>query len=740
MYDILFQSVSSALAIKQATDRALARLGIRTIRDLLFYRPYSYKIVDIDPDLSNVKSGSEIVCSVTVHDIEMPRTRRAPTKIYTANESGELILVFFNKIPPFIMAKLREGAKVTVSGKIEHGRAGHADRIAQINHPDFFFRKDLIKQVQPIYHLTYGIINKQLHGYILDAITAFEMSIKARVNFGNMHGKGDSNIFNNEEEYIKSLLGHIKQLHLITSSESSAPTSAQLDSSLQSLAAYELYSNQVSLHNLRTSSEKNAGHVIQIASLEQTKVMERLGFTLTEGQASAIAEIQQDQQLDIQMMRLLQGDVGSGKTLVALLTILNAVNTGFQACIMAPTDLLSQQHYEFFCKALESGQLVDDKQLSLPKNSEDKGSSHNSHKKYNVALLTGKTKAKERRLIKDGLESGKIDILIGTHALFQEEVEFKNLGYVIIDEQHRFGVQQRLDLINKASHPDVLVMTATPIPRSLTLTMFGDMAVSQIKTKPKNRLPIITGRLSTEKRHEVIASLANKFADGDRVYWVCPLIDPSDKSMDEASDGEGESTAAVPLQYSDVTTRIEEIEFVYPGKGGVLHGKMKAKEKDDIMRKFKDGEVDYIVATTVIEVGIDVPEATLIVIENAEKFGLAQLHQLRGRVGRGARQSHCMLLYNPKNYTKTAQQRLKIMRDSNDGFYIAEQDLILRGGGEILGTRQSGEPDFFFADLSKHTDILVRANKFATSSEKSMFQEFQLKLFARDQETLAKSG
>ena len=326
--------------------------------------------------------------------------------------------------------------------------------------------------------------------------------------------------------------------------------------------------------------------------------------------------------------------------------------------------------------------------------------------------------------------SGEIDILIGTHALFQDSVEFKNLGYVVIDEQHRFGVEQRMELIAKASHPDVLVMTATPIPRSLTLTMFGDMSVSLVKTKPKNRLPIITSIISNAKKDDVIASLQKKIDEGQKIYWVCPLIDKNDKSIED------EDLAV----YANVTERYEEIEKIYPGKVGILHGKMKALEKDKIMQSVKEADIKILIATTVIEVGIDVPDATLMIIENAEKFGLAQLHQLRGRVGRGSLQSYCLLMYNPKRLSAMSRKRMEIMRNSNDGFYIAEQDLVLRGGGEILGTKQSGEPDFFFADLGRDVEDLIKVNKIAKESEASEFIDFQTKLFARDREELTKSG
>ncbi len=385
--------------------------------------------------------------------------------------------------------------------------------------------------------------------------------------------------------------------------------------------------------------------------------------------------------------------------------MINVAYSGAQSALMVPTDLLSIQHFSFFQKALEGTGV-------------------------RSALLTGKTTARERKIIKNGLETGEIHILIGTHALFQSSVEFRDLGFVVIDEQHRFGVEQRLELISKASHPDVLVMTATPIPRSLTLTMFGDMSVSQIKNKPKNRLPIISSITSNEKKDQLIESLQKKLDSGEKIYWVCPLIVQYDKLLEDGQEG----------VFVDVTARYQELEAIYPEQVGLLHGKMKAAQKDEVMQKFKDGILRILVATTVIEVGIDVPDATLIIIENAEKFGLAQLHQLRGRVGRGELQSYCVLMYNPKFLSKTSRKRLEIMRSSSDGFYIAEQDLVLRGGGEILGTKQSGEPDFFFADLSQDLGILLQANKKSLETKISEFTNFQTRLFARDRASLAKSG
>lgn len=699
MYNIFFQPVKTIIPMKEAAEKALARVGIHVLRDLLFYKPYSYNISDNSSDLRNLQTGTLVQAEVTIDAIDLPKLKRLPTKIYTSNDTGELVLVFFNKIPQFIFSRLKEGNKCVVSGKVQK-----FDGFYQINHPEFIFKKELIAPVEPIYHLTYGLINKQLYGYILVGISALEAAIKARVSFGNVSDNSSLEIFN-EKQYIQNLLQEIKSLHLVGAMPDRRVIESLLDESTRKLTIKELFANQVSLAKLKKAEKQVLGHKFSVDFQLQTQVLEILGFVLTDAQQNAIKEIQSDQTTAVQMMRLLQGDVGAGKTLIALMTMLNPVKDGFQAALMAPTDLLSVQHFQFFQKALEGTDIK-------------------------CALLTGKTKAKERREISASLENGDVDILIGTHALFQESVEFKNLGYVIIDEQHRFGVEQRMELIAKASHPDVLVMTATPIPRSLTLTMFGDMSVSLLKTKPRNRLPITTTINSNAKKDQVIESISKKIEEGQKIYWVCPLIDKNDKSLED------EDLAV----FANVIERYEEIERIYPGKAGILHGKMKSLEKDKIMQNFKDGEIKILIATTVIEVGIDVPDATLIIIENAEKFGLAQLHQLRGRVGRGVLQSYCMLMYNPKRLSAMSRKRLEIMRNSNDGFYIAEQDLVLRGGGEILGTKQSGEPNFFFADLARDVEDLIKVNKIAKEVDISEFIDFQTKLFARDREELAKSG
>ncbi|MCH9753653.1 MAG: DEAD/DEAH box helicase, partial [Alphaproteobacteria bacterium] len=363
--------------------------------------------------------------------------------------------------------------------------------------------------------------------------------------------------------------------------------------------------------------------------------------------------------------------VGSGKTLVALCAILNVIESGSQAALMAPTDILANQHFTWISKSLSSFGIK-------------------------VELLTGKITGKRRQIILDKLNNGEIGILIGTHAIFQDNVEFQDLGLVIIDEQHRFGVQQRMSLMSKGKNADVLVMSATPIPRTLSLTMYGDMDISILSGKPKGRMPVTTYSLQEAKVDKIIELIKKKIGLGEKIYWICPLIE---------GDVDNDNVAA--------ENRFVFLKKSFARKVGLMHGKLPVEEKDKTMNDFAFGDVDILVSTTVVEVGVDVPDATLLIIESPDRFGLAQLHQLRGRVGRGTKQSECIMLYSPDNLTHSSVSKIKIMKESNDGFYIAEQDLKLRGGGSILGSKQSGLPGFRIADLEFHSDLLSEANKYA---------------------------
>ena len=371
---------------------------------------------------------------------------------------------------------------------------------------------------------------------------------------------------------------------------------------------------------------------------------------------------------ETRMHRLLQGDVGSGKTLVAFMSMLHAIEVNKQAALLAPTEILARQHYA----------TIDDLSKSID---------------INVVLLTGREKGKVRNEVLDGIANGSIDIIVGTHAIFQEKVKFKHLALAVIDEQHRFGVHQRIALASKGHAVDVLVMTATPIPRTLTLTVYGDMEISQLKEKPMGREPIDTRTISMSRVDSVITSLKRALKKNNKVYWVCPLIAQSEK-----------------LDLVAVEARFDYLKSIFGERVGLIHGRMKTDEKDNSMNKFANGGTDILVATTVIEVGVDVPQATIMIIEHAERFGLAQLHQLRGRIGRGTNKSTCILLYS-KNLSQLARQRLKILRDTEDGFIISEEDLRLRGAGELLGTKQSGLPQFKIADLALHSHLLSTATK-----------------------------
>lgn len=672
---ILFRLLSKLLKLQPHTQDALKRLGIETVRDLLFHRPSSYISNKIYNGTQKFTHGEQVIIEATVRDIEVGQKGR-PTKVYTETLSGPLVLVFFNKIPVFLFNKLRPGFKHIVEGKVEYNQGFYF----QIVHPSFIFDKKQIQVFEPVYPLTYGITSKQIHGYVLKVLAELD----DRVHDGG-HAESSYN--------IKPIISLLKALHIPPNIEEKS-----LENNIKELAKYELLANQIHLAKIRMECHKARGRAFGTTrdkdSLQQN-ALQNLGFTPTSGQVEVLSEIEHDQAQEYRMVRMLQGDVGSGKTLVALLSMLNVAAGGVQSVLMAPTDLLASQHFEFFNNALRNTNV-------------------------NVALLTGKTKPRERKEILEGILSGEILILIGTHAVFQEKVNFKDLGYIVIDEQHRFGVEQRMELINKATMPDLLAMTATPIPRSLTLTLFGDMACSRLKSRPKGRLPIVTTVISRTKIEEVICSLKRKLEKGEKIYWVCPLIERSEIA-EEVQDE----------KLTDVATRFDMLAQLYPGEVGFVHGKMKNDVKDTAMQDFKNGKINILVATTVIEVGIDVPDATLMIIENAEKFGLAQLHQLRGRVGRSNLQSHAVLLYEPTRSSAIAHNRMSIMRDSDDGFYIAEQDLLLRGGGEILGLKQSGQQEFVFADLVRDIACLAKCSEYAASHCADSNFDFLIKLFAR---------
>lgn len=464
------------------------------------------------------------------------------------------------------------------------------------------------------------------------------------------------------------------------------------------LAYDELLANQLALQIVRRKQRKRPGRSIDGDGTLRERLEQSLPFSLTGSQRIACSEIAGDMKSDSRMLRLLQGDVGSGKTVVALMAMLTAAEQGAQAALMAPTEILARQHFATIEPLAEA---ID----------------------VSVILITGRDKGKKREKLVSRLNSGDTPIVIGTHALLQDDIGFDDLALVVVDEQHRFGVHQRLALAGKGAAADILVMTATPIPRTLMMTAYGDLETSRLTEKPAGRKPIETRAMPLSRLEDVVDRLRPAIASGARIYWVCPLVEDSDV-LDVAAATERQ--AALAQRFGD--------------RVGLVHGRLKAAEKDAVMARFAGGELDILVATTVIEVGVDVPEATIIVIEQAERFGLAQLHQLRGRVGRGDRPSSCILLYG-EPLGETAKARLKVMRDTDDGFVIAEEDLRLRGAGEVLGTKQSGLPQFRMADLAVHADLIDTARDDALlilekdpdlKSERGKAMRTLLYLFERD--------
>lgn len=623
--------------------------GEPRVLDLLWHTPTGVIDRRATPNVIAATPGTIVTLNVRViKHVRPPRgNKRAPYKVRCEDDTGELDLVFFRAQPKYVEQQLPVGEMRIISGRVE--RYGET---LQMAHPDYIVvpdKQDELPLIEPVYPLTAGLTGKVL---VKAARQALErVPALSEWQQTNWLQKKDWPAFDTA----------LQNLHAPTESDhiSSAGPARQR------LAFDELLAMQLALALVRAHYKRQNGRSIKGNGELASKIQKKLPFALTASQQSAIADITKDLASDARMLRLLQGDVGSGKTVVALMAMVSAVEAGCQAALLAPTEVLARQHMETM------GPLGDAVGLR-------------------IAVLTGKDKASIRRDVLAKTASGDLDILIGTHAIFQDEVAFKDLGVAVIDEQHRFGVHQRLALQakGKTGGVNVLVMTATPIPRTLQMTHYGDLDVSRLTEKPAGRKPVETRSVAADRLEDVIDGLRRAVSNQAQIYWVCPLIETSDSS----------ELAAAEERHAHLTQ-------IFGDQVGILHGGMSSAQKTATMAAFSDGKLKLLVATTVIEVGVDVPNATIMVIEHAERFGLAQLHQLRGRVGRGERPSYCILLYHAP-LGETAAKRLDMLRQTEDGFLIAEKDLELRGGGEVLGARQSGMPEFRVAEVPGWTDLL----------------------------------
>ncbi|MEZ2143593.1 ATP-dependent DNA helicase RecG [Bradyrhizobium sp. DN5] len=653
----LFAPVTSLSGVGPKQDKLLQYLLSRSetprLVDLLLHLPSQVIDRRARPKIRDAVQGTMVTLEVTVdrHRPPPPRNARAPYLVYASDDTGDVVLTFFRAKPGYVEKLLPMGAKRYVSGTLQM-----YDGIPQIVHPDRVLDEETIAKlsgIDPVYPLTEGLALGSLRRAIAQALQKLPAlpewispEVMRRCHFPP----------------IAEALNRVHQPVELTDILPDQPFWSRL-------AFDELLAGQLALALIRAQLRRPAGVRNAGDGHLRNKIIDALPYALTPSQRSAASAIAEDLKQPVRMLRLLQGDVGSGKTVVALLAAAAVAEVGKQAALMAPTEILARQHIKTIAPLAERAGM-------------------------RVAILTGREKGKERRELLAQLEAGEIDLLVGTHALIQDDVIFHDLALAIVDEQHRFGVRERLALTSKGEAVDVLVLSATPIPRTLVLTYFGDMDISELREKPAGRQPIDTRAVPMSRISEVIEGVGRALQSGKLVYWICPLV--------EESEAEGTE------HLTNATKRFESLQKRFGERVGLVHGQMKGAEKDHVMGQFAAHEIGLLVATTVVEVGVDVPAATIMVIENAERFGLAQLHQLRGRIGRGSEASTCLLLYS-EPLGEMSKARLKVIRETTDGFRIAEEDLKLRGEGDVLGVRQSGLPGYRIARPEVHSQLIAQA-------------------------------
>ena len=677
-FDDLFSPVNKIKGVGPIISKKLLDKGITNKIDLFLNLPTGAIDRRFCPKLDQLEVGKVSTIFVTPIKYNIPRFRNLPNKVTCKDEYGQIDIIFFNSRENYIKQILPLNNEVIISGKVNVYKNKF-----QITNPEYIQsveKENDIKKIMAKYSSVTGISAKTIQ-------KIYNEEIKKLSEIDEWH----------EKDFIKKLNWPTWYESIFRLHNPENLSDIDKESKFYKRLAYdEIFSNFLIFSEIKKRIKKLQKKPKTINNIILTNIKKKLSFQLTQGQEKVLDEIFNDLSSVKKMLRVLQGDVGSGKTVVAMLAAATVVKSGYQVAFLCPTDLLAKQHYKLFKTILADENI-------------------------NISLLSGKTKLSEQQIVRSKIESSNIDIAIGTHSLFQEKTIFNNLGLIVIDEQHKFGVQQRINLSLKGNiNTDVLLMTATPIPRTLILTTYGEMDISTIKEKPFRNTNISTLSKSLDKIDEIMKFVENKLYEGDQIYWVCPLIEDSEKLT----------------KLSSAVTRFNFLKKKLKYNIGLIHGSLSNQEKDLEMKKFVDGKTKLIVSTTVIEVGIDNPNANTIIIENSERFGLSQLHQLRGRVGRGTKDGSCLLLY-ASNIGENGRKRIQILKSSMDGFYISEEDLKLRGFGDIIGYKQSGEKDFLIADPAYHNDLFELA-KYQIETEQTKEIEIEkrysklLKIFKKD--------